>query len=237
MTPPFALRSASSTHRGCVRPVNQDAILAGDALGLWAVADGVGGLAKGDVASSTVVEHLAVPNHAKADLRLVARSRLLEANLKIMARAEPRGMAATVAVLGIEGEKYFCLWAGDCRVYRLHDGVLKLLTRDHRMVQELVDAGAIDAAAARNHPRRNVVTRAVGIERDLLLDEIEGAVSAGDVFVLTSDGVTSLCSDSEVASCCGHGDAADAVQSLIDLCLARGAPDNLSVIVLSVATA
>jgi serine/threonine protein phosphatase Stp1 len=229
---PLTFRAASSTHRGCVRPVNQDALAVRD--GLWAVADGVGGLSKGEIASKAVVDALSDLDLTGRNLKLVVRSCIVQANFAIVARAEPKGMAATVAVLGIEGCQFFCLWAGDCRIYLLRDGMLKQLTRDHRMVQELVDAGAIDDAAARSHPRRNVVTRAVGIENDLLLDEVEGAVRVGDVFVVASDGVTSICTDRELVDRCGRGNPDLAVNAIVDLCMARGAPDNLSIIVMNV---
>src|ERR1700754_5010685 len=134
----FTFHVASSTHQGCVRAINQDAILVRD--GLWAVA--VGGLSKGEVASQTVVDALAELGTGSS--RTTVSKRIIDANFEILARAEPKGMAATVAVLGITGGRFFCLWAGDCRVYRLHDGVLRQLNRDHRVVQELVDAGAID---------------------------------------------------------------------------------------------
>jgi serine/threonine protein phosphatase PrpC len=230
---PLSIRAASSTHRGCVRPVNQDSVLVGDRV--WAVADGVGGLSKGEVASKAVVDALASMEPAHHGLRLAVRSRILEANFGIIARGEPRGMAATVAVLGIEDRHYFCLWAGDCRVYLFRDGTLKQLTRDHRVVQELVDAGAIDDMTARSHPRRNVVTRAVGIENDLQLDETDGDVRAGDVFVVASDGVTSICGDSELQTLCTHSEPECAVETIVERCIARGAPDNLSIIVVQVA--
>jgi serine/threonine protein phosphatase Stp1 len=232
MALPLTFRVASSTHRGCVRPANQDAIAARD--GLWVVADGVGGLSKGEVASKTIIDALCGLDLTACDLRLAVYRRIIEANGAILARAEPKGMAATVAVLGIDNHRFFCLWAGDCRIYLRRDGTLKQLTRDHRVVQELVDAGAIDDAAARSHPRRNVVTRAVGIEQDLALDEREGAVRVGDVFVLASDGVTSVCSDSELDGFCGLGDPDHAVNAIVDLCVSRGAPDNLSIIVVNV---
>jgi serine/threonine-protein phosphatase Stp1 len=215
-----------------VRHLNQDALAVRDCL--WAVADGVGGLSNGEVASKAVVDTLSELEITGRGLRPAIRRQILEANFAIVARAEPKGMAATVAVLGIEERQFFCFWAGDCRVYLLRDGVLKQLTRDHRVVQELVDAGAIDDVAARSHPRRNVVTRAVGIEDDLLLDEAEGVVHSGDVFAVVSDGVTSICGDSELASLCGRGDPDLAVGAIVDLCLARGAPDNLSIVVVNV---
>jgi serine/threonine protein phosphatase Stp1 len=215
-----------------VRPTNQDALSVRD--GLWAIADGVGGLSKGEAASKAVVDALTDVELPGRDRKLAVRSCVIATNAAIVARAEPKGMAATVAVLGIEDRRYFCVWAGDCRVYLLRDGTLRRLTRDHRVVQELVDAGEIDDAAARSHPRRNVVTRAVGIEEELLLDEIEGAVRAGDIFVVASDGVTSVCDDIELNALCRQGDPVLIVDAIVDLCIARGAPDNLSIIVVNV---
>jgi len=227
----FEFRSASSTHRGCVRPTNQDAVLDRSGSRLWAVADGVGGLSKGEIASAMIVERLAM---AKGQLRESACRLLVETNREIFARNEPKGMAATAAVLGFEDRKFFCLWVGDCRVYLMRDGRHKLLTRDHRVIQELVDAGALDDIAARRHPGRNIVTRALGIEDTVAIDDVGGEARLGDVFVVVSDGVTTHLSDEEIAEATRMPSPQRSVATIVDLCLERGATDNLSVVVVEV---
>jgi serine/threonine protein phosphatase Stp1 len=232
MATALQFRSASATHAGCVRTENQDAVLAVDRRGLWAVSDGVGGLAYGEMASAAVIESLCGGGDAE---RSWVRTRLQKANHEINGlgtKAAPQfGMAATAAVLGASGDRYFCLWAGDCRIYRLHRHGIAQLTHDHRYVQELIDNGLLDAAAARTHPQRNVVTRAVGARQALALDECEGPVASGDVFVLATDGVTGVLEDKEIEKICRQDDLAGAVEEIVERCLARMASDNLSVIV------
>jgi len=232
MATALRFRSASATHAGSVRTENQDALLAVDGRGLWAVSDGVGGLAYGAMASAAVIESLRGGNDAE---RGWVRARLEMANHEINGlgtKAAPQfGMAATAAVLGVSADRYFCLWAGDCRIYRLHRNGIAQLTHDHRYVQELIDNRLLDAGAARTHPQRNVVTRAVGAGQALALDECEGPIAAGDVFVLTTDGVTGVLEDKEIEKICRQDDAALAVREIVRRCLARMASDNLSVIV------
>jgi serine/threonine-protein phosphatase Stp1 len=228
-------RSASATHAGCVREENQDAVLALDARGLWAVSDGVGGLARGEMASAAIVAQLSdTPDTGQAEPGWI-RAQLDAANRQIMklgAEFAPGiGMAATAAVLSASSDQFFCLWAGDCRIYRLRAGRLTLLTHDHRFVQELMDQGAIDAAAARNHPQRNIVTRAFGVDDAMRPQERQGTVANGDAFILVTDGVTAVLDDAELEGLCAGPDIGACVPRIVARCLARAASDNLSLIV------
>ena len=144
------------------------------------------------------------------------------------------GMGATVAALGVNDSRYFGLWVGDSRIYRLRSNRLTQLTRDHRYVQGLVDSGALNAQAARDHRQRNILTRAVGLEPDLAIDECEGAIAGDDVFLLTTDGVTDVCSDDEIAGFLRCPDLGDAAGQFVEQCNARGSPDNLSVVLVRV---
>lgn len=234
-------RSASRTHAGNVRTENQDAILALDDVGLWAVSDGVGGLSRGEMASAAVIEKLSSTSAAATIDRAYIRAQLEDANRGIIELAKraalSQGMAATAAVLGAAGGRYFCAWAGDCRIYRFHDNNLVQLTHDHRFVQELVDRGVLDAKAARTHPKRNVVTRALGVDDALALDECGGAIAGGDIFVLATDGITGVLDDSEIAALCQEVEPQSAVDAMVGRCLERTASDNLSVIVVHAALA
>jgi serine/threonine-protein phosphatase Stp1 len=129
--------------------------------------------------------------------------------------------------------EYFCLWAGDSRVYQLRGGKLKRLTRDHRLVQELIDAGALNDAAASHHPQRNLLTRAVGTDRDLEFECCKGEVEAGDRFILVTDGVSGICSDEEIFAKTQSQDMNAAADALLELCLQRRAPDNLALILVA----
>ena len=127
---------------------------------------------------------------------------------------------------------FACLWVGDSRGYLLREGDLSQLTHDHSLVQMLVDTGELDAEAAASHPNANVVTRAVGSAADLRIDSVRGDVLEGDVFLLASDGLTRLVSSEELALALRAPDLNVVADALIATCLARGAPDNVTFVIL-----
>jgi serine/threonine protein phosphatase PrpC len=235
-------RSASRTHAGAIRPTNEDALLARDDLGFWAVSDGMGGHAGGGIASAAVIAALARlgPPGAAVPLERGVGAALTRANAELCDRNEtgtPTEMGATVAALGMEGSRFFCLWAGDSRIYRLRGAELTQLTRDHRYVQELVDAGALSESQAQHHPQRNVITRAVGVARDLSFDRRDGDAAAGDIFLLATDGVSAVCTNEDIARLIAHGTPEDTADRLANLCLDRGAPDNFALVVVEACAA
>lgn len=237
----FLYRSVSRTDCGRVRTVNQDAVFTSDSAGLWAVSDGMGGHASGEIASALVVEcmkKVASQSKRTTAMKDMVKRSLIETNANLLQQSAAAGlklgMGATVAALGVNGSRYFCLWVGDSRIYRLHANRLTQLTRDHRYVQELVDSGALDVDAAREHRQRNILTRAVGLESELMIDESEGAVAAGDVFLITTDGVTDQCSNGEIETLLRHSDLSGATDQFVRLCNERGSPDNLSVVIVRV---
>ena len=144
----------------------------------------------------------------------------------------PRTIGSTVVAIAADGGSFACLWAGDSRAYLARDGVLVQLTRDHSLVQHLVDIGEIDAADAATHPNANVIMRAVGAAPELQIDTVEGQVAPGDAFLLASDGLTRLMSDDELLAGLQAGDFEVAADQLIQSCLDRGAPDNVSFVML-----
>ena len=236
----FLYCSVSRTDCGRVRTVNQDAVFTSDSAGLWAVSDGMGGHASGEIASALVVDCLnkiASQSKRPAMKELVKRS-LSETNGNLLARSVVGGlkfgMGATVAALGVNGSRFFCLWVGDSRIYRLQSNRLTQLTHDHRYVQGLVDSGALDAEAARVHRQRNILTRAVGLEKILVIDECEGAIAVDDVFLIATDGVTDICSDNEIATTLARPDLASAADQFVKQCNAKGSPDNLSLVLVRV---
>jgi serine/threonine protein phosphatase PrpC len=197
----------------------------------------MGGHAWGEIASAEVIDRLKLLVSSSSSCPIskegVERA-LLDANLALQERSAASGlrlgMGATAAALGARGGRFFCLWVGDSRIYHLHDGMLTLLTHDHRYVQELVDRGALAPEAARHHPKRNVLTRAVGLERELKIDGCEGTLARQDKFLIATDGVTGICSDDEIASSLQHGDIDDAADRLVTLCNKKGSPDNLALV-------
>ena len=222
------------THVGLRRKLNEDAVLDCSDVGLWAVADGMGGHDAGEVASAMVVEALAqvAPSSNFDDLAEGVVTALHEVNqaLRDLARLEARDgtIGTTVVGLVIGDEHYRCFWAGDSRGYRMRDYRIEQLTRDHSLVQDLVDAGMLRAEDAEGHPNANVVTRAVGATDLLRVDAVGGEVRAGDTFLLASDGLTRLVNEAELLTGLRSADLAKAADHFIELVLARGAPDNVS---------
>ena len=240
MAAEFLYCSISRTDCGRVRTVNQDAFFASDGAGFWVVSDGMGGHAAGEIASALVVDRLKMIAHStgQAITKELVKLSIREANRDLREQSAASGlklaMGATVAVLGTNGSQYFCLWAGDSRIYRLRAHGLTQLTRDHRYVQRLVDTGALRAEAARNHPRRNILTRAVGLEKDIVIDECEGIIASGDVFLVVTDGVTDVCSDDEIATILRCPDFTNAADQIVLRCNEKGAPDNLAFVLVRV---
>ncbi len=224
--------SVVRTHVGCRRELNEDAVLAMPERRLWAVADGMGGHEAGEVASAMVVEALAqCPDGTDAVIAALAdvNDRLIEMGKAV---GDGRTIGSTVVGLTANSSHFTCFWAGDSRAYRLRNGKLTRLTRDHSLVQELVDGGMIREDEAESHPNSNIITRAVGVSDELQVDTVGGDVSTGDVFLLASDGLTRLVSDGELASELQNHDLESAADSLLRLALDREAPDNVSLILL-----
>jgi len=231
----FRLASTAATHAGAVRPRNEDNLLNRPDLGLWAVADGAGGHGSGEVASAAIVEALSAipPGLTAAEMLAQVRLRLSAVHAELQAKAEDRGtggvIASTIVVLLARGEHFAALWAGDSRIYLMRDGHLLRLTRDHSLVQELVDAGEIDAAHAESHPKANVITRAVGAGAMLELDKVADRIQPGDRYMLCSDGVFKELPEPRIAELLAQGAKAG---DLVRLAVEAGARDNVSVVLI-----
>jgi len=208
--------------------------------GLWAVADGMGGHEAGEVASAQVTEallHLPIVYHLD-ELVECSIEALKQVNRALIALAHsdhrPRTIGSTVVGLIIRGEEFRCFWAGDSRAYRIRGDTIQQLSRDHSLVQDLVEAGMLDAAEAEGHPDSNVITRAVGVSENLRIDTVGGDVQSDDVFLLASDGLTRLVQDEELFNELTSSPADVAADTLLDLVLSRGAPDNVSFVIVRV---
>jgi len=227
--------SGSRTDVGRVRQVNEDACLDLPELGLWAVADGMGGHHAGDLASGTVVDLLGgidPPPDLEGFLDEVAAC-LRGANTRLRGEAARRGQATigtTAAVLCAFGEKCGCAWVGDSRIYRMRDGVVERVSRDHSVVEEYIASG-MSREEAENGPWRNYVTRAVGAHDDLEVETGVHDLEDGDLFLLCTDGLYKEVEEKELDELLARGDAAEAANRLVDLTLSRGARDNVSVVV------
>ncbi len=233
----MAFECVSKTDVGLRRKVNEDSLLVRTERGLWAVADGMGGHDAGDVASSRVTESLLeLPEVDDLDqLVETAVAALKKVNQDLIALAgakeTEKSIGSTVVGLAIANGQFRCFWAGDSRGYRVRDRQIVQLTRDHSLVQDLVDSGMLQPDEAVDHPNSNIITRAVGVAQELRVDTVSGDVQRGDQFLLATDGVTRLIDDAELALELSANPPAHAARKLIETVLARGAPDNASLII------
>lgn len=236
----MAFDCVSKTDVGLRRKVNEDSLLVRTERGYWAVADGMGGHDAGDVASSKVTQALLeLPIvYGLDDLVASAVEALKKVNRDLIALAGSsegqRTIGSTVVGIAIANGQFRCFWAGDSRAYRIRDGAIERLSRDHSLVQSLVDAGMLAPDEAESHPNANVITRAVGVAEELTIDVVDGDARVGDLFLLASDGLTRPMSDSEIAAVLVANPPAIAAGKMVDTVLSRGAPDNVSMIIVKI---
>lgn len=232
-------RSAALTHCGRRHSENEDSCLDRPDVGLWAVADGMGGHADGQVASRTLCQALEQipPMPTLVALEAAVQAAVADANRALRARAASRSPTAvigtTVAVLMIHSGYAVCAWCGDSRVHLKRDGEVFLLTRDHTVVQEMLDRGEIDQAAARTHRSAHVVARAVGVARAADLESLAIEVRHGDRFLLCTDGISRYVTVAELAEMVGD-DPIATVRDAVDLAQARGTADDVTAIAIVV---
>ena len=233
-------RSWAATHCGSVRTYNEDAYVNRPDLGLWAVADGAGGHQAGEVASALVVEALqgVPPGLTAGEILIEVRQRLNQTHIRLRAVGESRGpgaiVATTVVALMARDDHYACLWAGDSRAYLLRGGVLTPITRDHSLVQSLVETGAIAAADAAAHPHANVITRALGADLDVFeLERCSGKLLPGDRLMLCSDGLCKTLSDVAITAVLAADEDAIA-ERLVLAALAAEVDDNVTAVTIEI---
>lgn len=228
---------ASRTNVGLKRKINEDSLFVDSERGLWAVADGMGGHDAGEVASATVVEALRnLPRVENLDeLASAAKDALAGANRQLIDLARSSGsqqsIGTTVVGIAIADGDFRCFWMGDSRAYRFRDGYLSRVSRDHSLVQKLIDAGMLSPEDAEHHENANVVTRAVGVSEQVEVDVVSGDAVPGDQFLLASDGLTRVVEDDEIASELQSSSPDQAADKLIELVLSRGAPDNVTIVI------
>lgn len=236
LRPTLKFDTGFATDKGRVRAANEDSLIARPDLGMWAVADGVGGHEAGQLASTTVTSFLESVGIAVSHADQVARfhDRVLQANESIRIAMEERDglpMGSTIVGLLVHDRQFTAAWSGDSRLYRIRGQSIEQLTRDHSEAQELVDQGAITAEEAKTWPRRNVITRAVGIFDDPALEYVHGVIEPDDTFILCSDGLTGHIADNEIMALIEGHRAQPGCNILLATTLERGATDNVSVIV------
>ena len=248
------LRFGAATDTGRVRGRNEDRFVADGDLGLFAVIDGMGGHAGGDLASATIADAVTAfiqetagdsdktwPTSLDASLSALAnrlqvaiRSANQALAARVQAHAAAEGSGATLAAALFGDNRFAVSHVGDCRAYLFRGGRLSQVTRDHSVVAEQVAQGLIDSEAARTHPLRHVVTRAVCGQVGVVVDTVEIEVQAGDRLLLCSDGIHGVLTDNEIAALVSSdGASMDKVcRAVISEANARGGPDNATVVVI-----
>jgi serine/threonine protein phosphatase PrpC len=233
----------SATDVGRVRAVNQDsyawvACPDGDSGVLLVVADGMGGARAGGLASRTAVDRVVARFATASDPHSVEslKEALLEANSRVysksLTRPEWHGMGTTCTALLIVGSDLLVAHVGDSRAYLVHSGSLIRLTDDHSLVAEMVREGRLTQEEARVHPRRNIVTRAVGVENNVEVDAMryDGVLEPGDAVLLCSDGLHGVLTEDEILNVTGMEDREQVCTRLVELANQRGGPDNITVL-------
>lgn len=225
------IEATARSHVGRVRQINEDRFLVRSDRGLWAVADGMGGHTAGTEAADTAVEELAgVADGEHAISEAALHAALVRANRRIHAGGGSRqGVSGTTIVVAwLLRDRLTVLWAGDSRAYRIRTGEARCLTRDHSVIQELLDAGEITEAEAERHPYAHLVTRALGASDTVDVDRIEVDFRPGDRLLLCSDGVSRSLDLAGVTR--GSPDMGQFADDVISGALRRDGSDNATVV-------
>ena len=234
----------SRTDKGLVRSANQDAELHGilEDGNAWAiVCDGMGGANGGNVASSTAVEEIAdqlrknyLSGMTGSEIRDMVGRSIASANIKVYIEAQEdlslRGMGTTVVVVVICGHTAYIAHAGDSRAYLVTGERIMQLTTDHSVVQVMVDRGELTQAEARRHPRRNLITRALGVKPKLDIDYCECPFNKGDILLICSDGLSNYADEDQMRRILSGNDGDQAVNKLIDTANYSGGVDNITAV-------
>ena len=227
------IEQAGRTDVGRQRSANEDSLVVDPPL--FAVADGMGGAKAGEVASAVAAEAVEGATDSGEPVEAQLANIVRQANRRIydlaVADESRRGMGTTLTLAKVHGDDVSLAHVGDSRAYRLRDGELKQLTRDHSLVAELERSGQITPEAAEHHPQRSIITRALGPEPDVEVDTYTLAGREGDLFLICSDGLTSMISDDEVGSILRSAGSLDAAaDELVRSANQSGGKDNITVI-------
>ena len=229
------------TDRGTVREQNQDSFFqwTDGRIGAVLVCDGMGGARAGNIASALAVEtfsDIMIHGHQSPEERL--KTALAAANNRVFqhAHTQPdcRGMGTTLVGALVEDRTAYVINVGDSRAYYLSQEGIERITRDHSLVQDLLDRGRITPEEARTHPNKNIITRALGVDPELQGDLFQCSMEPGSALLLCSDGLSNMLEETEMLCQVMHGGTrAAGCQRLMDLALRRGATDNVTAVLLT----
>ena len=237
----MGIQFGSQTHQGRVRTSNEDCFVANPGTGLFLVADGMGGHAAGEIASrlaaATMDDMVAAKGSAVEAPAEILRLATMAANFRVIeAQRKDRalaGMGSTLTALLVRGTRYSIAHVGDSRAYRLRDGTLQQLTRDHSLVWHLYENGVLDKSDLARHPQKNLITRSIGSHPQVDIDIEEGEGRAGDLYLLCSDGLTDGVSDEGIRGLliAAQKTPQEMADNLVNAANEAGGPDNITVVV------
>ena len=227
------------THTGLKRAHNEDAYLIKPELGLWAVADGMGGHRNGKEASQSIISELSAlkPTTSHQAMREQLRHCLDHVNYSLYHKGlttHPYDvMGSTVALMLTHQQHCQLLWAGDSRIYLRRGETLKQLSRDHSYVQKLIDNGGLSAHEARNHPKANLITQAIGISATVKVETDTFNAKPGDRFLICSDGLYNELSDEEIMYFLKQPSIEKSCKEMLKRVLSRDAKDNITIVIVA----
>ena len=235
------MRAFGLTDRGAVRPENQDSyrILIKSDLLLAVVCDGMGGAAAGatasDMACSVFTAYCEENLRSGADVKDVMRTAVDEANRAVYERAQTdltcSGMGTTLTALCVRGRDVCAVNVGDSRIYAADENGIRMMTKDHSVVEWMVQRGELSSEQAKHYPGKNMITRAVGTDPEVECDIFESRRSASDQYLLCSDGLSNLLGDQELLFEMVHGGNPETCcRRLLEIAMNRGAPDNVTAV-------
>ena len=226
------------TDIGKVRKQNEDAAWFDEKRDIYAVADGMGGHLAGEVASAMAIEAVQAMARSRRAPEIKAMGEMVAAaHERIFSHAQENpectGMGTTLSVLWRWRSEAYIAQVGDSRIYRFRDQKLERITQDHSLVEELVQAGLITPEQARTHPRRNIITRALGTDGDNTPDILVTDAQKGDLFLLCTDGLSGMVPDEEIEKILKEKALEEAADSLIEKALEAGGRDNVTLVLYS----
>ena len=238
------MKTFSISDIGQLRDTNQDYFYTsenpvGNLPNLFIVADGLGGHHAGDYASRYTVEQIVsvVAQSKETDPARIIREGVEQANTMLLARANEditrKGMGTTVVVLSVADNKLVVANVGDSRLYIVNEDGIRQITRDHSYVQEMVRMGELDAESAKDHPDKNIITRAIGVGEEVAIDFFEEDIGRGDFVLMCSDGLTNMVEDDAIRNIIrGQRDIAEKAEKLVETANRNGGKDNITVVVI-----
>ena len=239
------MKYAAGTDKGLLRDLNEDSYIivpgCSGASCAFVIADGLGGHNSGEVASRMAVEYIRDNIGAEGCFNGENTSGKLEALVKkvntavyerSLGSAEVCGMGTTLTMAVVAGSELTAAHVGDSRLYLVRNGAIRQLTEDHSYIGELIRKGTLTREEAENHPRKNVITRAIGSSPDLEVDIIRHQIEADDIYILCTDGLTNMVSESEITDIVTGNEPEHACAKLIEAANRQGGEDNITVIVI-----